>query len=114
MSNDAPKSQAEAGGDVTRILERVEKGDANAAAELLPFVYDELRRLTAAKMARERPDQTVQPAPGGGGRSTFAVHIPDPASLTVVVRPRDARPLLCRDSVACRGRRARRRVLHRR
>ena len=61
MSNDAPKSQTEAGGDVTRILERAQKGDPNAAAELLPLVYDELRRLAAAKMARERPDQTLQP-----------------------------------------------------
>ena len=61
MSNDAPKSEAEAGGDVTRVLERAQKGDPSAAAALLPLVYDELRRLAAAKMARERPDQTLQP-----------------------------------------------------
>src|ERR1043166_9543095 len=61
MSNDAPKSNAEAGGDVTRIMERAQKGDSKAAAELLPLVYDELRKLAAAKMSRERPDQTLQP-----------------------------------------------------
>jgi len=61
MTNDARKSEAEAGGDVTRVLERAQKGDPNAAAELLPLVYDELRRLAAAKMAHERPDQTLQP-----------------------------------------------------
>jgi len=57
MSNDAPKSA----GDITRVLERAQKGDPNAADELLPLVYNELRRLAAAKMARERPDQTLQP-----------------------------------------------------
>lgn len=39
----------------------MEQGDGRAAAELLPLVYEELRRLAAAKMARERPDQTLQP-----------------------------------------------------
>ena len=47
--------------DVTRILERAQAGDPQAAEELLPLVYDELRRLAAAKMAHERPDQTLQP-----------------------------------------------------
>lgn len=61
MSNDARKSEAEAGGDVTHVLERVQKGDPNAASELLPLVYHELRRLAAARMAHERPDQTLQP-----------------------------------------------------
>ncbi|MCI0540301.1 MAG: ECF-type sigma factor [Verrucomicrobiales bacterium] len=46
--------------DVTRILERVEKGDAKAAEELLPLVYTELRKLAAAKMAQEKPGQTLQ------------------------------------------------------
>src|SRR5215471_19776881 len=59
MSNDAPN--ASAGGDVTRMLERAQNGDAQAAAELLPLVYNELRKLATAKMARERPDQTLQP-----------------------------------------------------
>lgn len=47
--------------DVTRILERVEQGDGKAAEELLPLLYDELRRLAAAKMAGEQPGQTLQP-----------------------------------------------------
>ena len=45
--------------DVTRILSDVEHGDARAAEHLLPLVYDELRRLAAAAMARERPDHTL-------------------------------------------------------
>ena len=61
MSTDAAKPEAEGGGGVTRVLERAQKGDPRAAAELLPLVYDELRRLAAAKMAHERPDQTLQP-----------------------------------------------------
>lgn len=47
--------------DVTHILDRVRQGDPAAADELLPLVYAELRRLAAAKMAHERPDQTLQP-----------------------------------------------------
>src|SRR5438876_9422972 len=47
--------------DVTRILERVEQGDGKAAEELLPLVYEELRKLAAHKMANERPGQTLQP-----------------------------------------------------
>src|SRR5262245_8746130 len=46
--------------DVTRILSAAEAGDPTAAAELLPLVYDELRRLAAEKLARERPGQTLQ------------------------------------------------------
>jgi len=46
--------------DVTQILERVEKGDGKAAEELLPLVYEELRKLAAAKMAQEQPGQTLQ------------------------------------------------------
>jgi len=61
MIHHSPKSDGETGGDVTRVLERAQDGDPNAAAELLPLVYNELRRLAAAKMARERPDQTLQP-----------------------------------------------------
>ena len=46
--------------DVTRILSAIEQGDAQAADELLPLVYDELRRLAAQKMAQEKPGQTLQ------------------------------------------------------
>lgn len=46
--------------DVTRILTAIEQGDANAADQLLPLVYEELRRLAAHKMAHEPPGQTLQ------------------------------------------------------
>src|SRR5216117_171506 len=46
--------------DVTRILESMTSGNAHAADELLPLVYEELRRLAAAKMAAEAPGQTLQ------------------------------------------------------
>ena len=47
--------------DVTRILNAAAEGDSGAANELLPLVYEELRRLAAAKMASENPGQTLQP-----------------------------------------------------
>jgi hypothetical protein len=47
--------------DVTRILESIEHGDPNAADKLLPLVYEELRKLAAARMANESPNQTLQP-----------------------------------------------------
>jgi RNA polymerase sigma factor (TIGR02999 family) len=46
--------------DVTRILQSIEEGDPEAAEALLPLVYDELRRLAAAKLAREGAGQTLQ------------------------------------------------------
>ena len=46
--------------DVTRILSQIESGDPSAAEELLPLVYDELRKLAAAKLAQEKPGQTLQ------------------------------------------------------
>lgn len=62
--------------DVTPLLERIERGDFTASAELLPLVYGELRTLAAAKMARESAALTLQPTAlvheawlrlGGGG-----------------------------------------------
>ena len=47
--------------EITHILNRVERGEVHAAEELLPLVYEELRRLAASKMAREAPGQTLQP-----------------------------------------------------
>ena len=47
--------------EVTHILDRVQQGDPQAAAELLPLVYDELRKVAAAKLAQEKPGQTLQP-----------------------------------------------------
>ena len=46
--------------DVTRILSAIEEGQARAADQLLPLVYDELRRLAAHRLAQERPGQTLQ------------------------------------------------------
>jgi RNA polymerase sigma factor (TIGR02999 family) len=46
--------------EVTRILSAIEQGDPHAAALLLPLVYDELRQLAAAKLAQEKPGQTLQ------------------------------------------------------
>ena len=47
--------------DVTRILDAAAAGDPKAVAELLPLVYDELRKLAAARLAAEKPGQTLQP-----------------------------------------------------
>jgi RNA polymerase sigma factor (TIGR02999 family) len=67
--------------DVTRILESIEHGDPKAADELLPLVYQELRKLAAHKMAQEAPGQTLQPTAlvheawlrltGGDGQAQF-------------------------------------------
>ena len=46
--------------DVTRILSQIESGDSTAAEQLLPLVYDELRKLAASKFANEKPGQTLQ------------------------------------------------------
>jgi RNA polymerase sigma factor (TIGR02999 family) len=46
--------------EVTRILSAIEQGDLHAAEQLLPLVYDELRKLASAKLAQERPGQTLQ------------------------------------------------------
>jgi RNA polymerase sigma factor (TIGR02999 family) len=46
--------------DVTQILSRIEDGDPAAAGQLLPLVYDELRKLAAARMSQENPGQTLQ------------------------------------------------------
>ena len=46
--------------DVTRILSQIESGDSSAAENLLPIVYEELRKLASAKLAKENPSQTLQ------------------------------------------------------
>src|SRR5262249_27770382 len=46
--------------EVTRIITAIEQGDPHAAAQLLPLVYDELRRLASQKLAQEKPGQTLQ------------------------------------------------------
>ena len=66
LRNSAPKNTYHEHGtnplmnEVTRILSRIESGDPNAAALLLPLVYDELRRLARSKLTQERPGQTLQ------------------------------------------------------
>jgi RNA polymerase sigma factor (TIGR02999 family) len=62
--------------DVTRILAATEQGDARAAEELLPLVYEELRKLAAQRLARERPGQTLE--------ATALVH---EAYLRLVIKP---------------------------
>jgi RNA polymerase sigma factor (TIGR02999 family) len=47
--------------DATRIMSAIEAGDPHAAAQLLPLVYDELRRLAAQRLAQEQPGQTLEP-----------------------------------------------------
>jgi RNA polymerase sigma factor (TIGR02999 family) len=65
---------------VTQILERAQQGDRKAPEELLPLVYDELRKLAAARMAQENANQTLQPTAlvheawlrlTGGGQPAF-------------------------------------------
>src|SRR3954470_2302919 len=46
--------------EVTRILSAIEQGDPRAAEQLLPLVYDELRKLAASRLAQEKPGQTLQ------------------------------------------------------
>lgn len=46
--------------DITQILEQIEQGDTSAAEDLLPLVYEELRKLASARMARESPGHTLQ------------------------------------------------------
>jgi DNA-binding FadR family transcriptional regulator len=49
--------------DFTRILRAIEQGEPQAAEQLLPLVYEELRKLAAHKLAREKPSQTLQATP---------------------------------------------------
>lgn len=48
-------------GDVTQLLQAIDSGNPQAADELLPLIYDELRQIAAHKMANEKPGQTLQP-----------------------------------------------------
>ena len=57
----SPPDDAATRGAVTRVLEAVGRGEPRAAERLLPLVYDELRRLAAARLAQEAPGQTLQP-----------------------------------------------------
>src|SRR5438105_946004 len=57
---DAAATRASGLSELTHILDAVEAGDPHAAAQLLPLVYDELRRLAARRLAQEKPGQTLQ------------------------------------------------------
>jgi RNA polymerase sigma factor (TIGR02999 family) len=56
----ASSSRGHAMSDVTRILSQIDSGDASAAEQLLPLVYDELRKLAAQRLAQEQPGHTLQ------------------------------------------------------
>ena len=60
MSSTPPSAESTAD-TLTVLLRKAEAGDAAAASRILPLVYDELRRLAAAKLAHEQPGQTLQP-----------------------------------------------------
>jgi RNA polymerase sigma factor (TIGR02999 family) len=60
-SQPAPGVSVSPMSEVTRILSAIDQGDPHAASQLLPLVYDELRKLAAQKLAREKPGQTLQP-----------------------------------------------------
>lgn len=62
--------------DVTRILNAIERGDAKAADELLPLVYEELRLLAAQKLLQEPPGQTL--------RSTASAKVTGPSRVSVI------------------------------
>ncbi len=59
--SDTPPPSVPGSGDITLLLQRAELGDVQAADQILPLVYGELRKLAAAKMTRESPGQTLQP-----------------------------------------------------
>jgi RNA polymerase sigma factor (TIGR02999 family) len=92
--------------DVTRILSAVEHGDLTAAEQLLPLVYDELRRLAAQRLAREKSGQTLQPTglvheaylrlvgpqdPGWNGRGHFFAAAAEAMRRILVERARHKR-----------------------
>jgi RNA polymerase sigma factor (TIGR02999 family) len=94
--------------DVTRILSAVEHGDPTAAEQLLPLVYDELRRLAAQRLAQEKPGQTLQATalvheaylrlvgpqdPGWNGRGHFFAAAAEAMRRILVERARRKRRL---------------------
>jgi RNA polymerase sigma factor (TIGR02999 family) len=94
--------------DVTRILSAIEQGDAHAADKLLPLVYDELRKLAAQRLAKEKPGQTLQATalvhdaylrlvgnqdPGWDSRGHFFAAAAEAMRRIVVNRARDKRRL---------------------
>jgi hypothetical protein len=70
--------------EVTRVLSAIEQGDPHAAEQLLPLVYDELRKLAAQKMAQEAPN-----SPGGGRLAVaqFSETSPPPEAKDATTAP---------------------------
>jgi RNA polymerase sigma factor (TIGR02999 family) len=85
--------------DITQLLNAIEKGDPQAASQLLPLVYDELRRLAAQKLVHEKPGQTLQP--------TALVH----EAYLRLVGPGDERPWDSRGHFFAAAAEAMRRIL---
>jgi RNA polymerase sigma factor (TIGR02999 family) len=94
--------------DVTHILSAIERGDAQAAGQLLPLIYDELRKLAAQKLALEKPGQTLQATalvheayvrlvgtadPGWGGRGHFFAAAAEAMRRILVEKARQKRRL---------------------
>jgi RNA polymerase sigma factor (TIGR02999 family) len=94
--------------DVTRILSAIESGDPRAAEQLLPLVYDELRKLAGQRLAQEKPGQTLQATalvheaylrlvgaddPGWSGRAHFFAAAAEAMRRILVNRARDRRRL---------------------
>jgi RNA polymerase sigma factor (sigma-70 family) len=83
--------------DVTRILSQIESGDPAAAEQLLPLVYNELRKLAAARLAQEKPGQTLQATAlvheaylrllGGGEKSEVRDQKPESPNATSDLPP---------------------------
>ena len=96
--------------DVTCILSAIEQGDARAAEQLLPLVYDELRKLAAQKLAQEKPGQTLQAtdlvheaylrlvdadsAPGWNGRGHFFAAAAEAMRRILIERARRRRAVV--------------------
>src|SRR6478736_7880912 len=70
--------------DVTRILSQIERSDSKAAEQLLPLVYNELRKLAAANLAQEKPGQTLQATALKRRRSRFVASQLRAANLRAV------------------------------
>jgi hypothetical protein len=66
--------------DVTRILSAIEEGDPSAAEQLLPLVYDELRKLAANQLAKEKPGQTLEVTAAAEAIKSFERRPAEPAS----------------------------------
>ena len=82
--------------DVTRILSAIEQGDPQAAEQLLPLVYDELRKLAAQKLAQEKPGQTLQAdRPGPRGLPAAGRRRAEPGTGTAAATSSPPRPRPC-------------------